>query len=178
MTIQIVRRWAMVMACVALLCGLPAIASALPVSVPQLTAAQLRTRILASADEPYAGYAESNATFGLPPVAGLTGLTSLLNGVTKIRVCRPTPARWRVDVLSDACEALYLPARRLPLVHLGLRRPAAHRSPGQQTYRLPRPADLVPPAPALRMLSEVVLLARFSEIAPSRSRARARPGCG
>jgi hypothetical protein len=44
-TIQIVRRWAMVMAGVALLGGLPVIASALPVSVPQLTAAQLRTRI-------------------------------------------------------------------------------------------------------------------------------------
>ena len=73
-------------------------------SVPQLTAAQLRTRILASADEPYAGYAESNATFGLPPVARLTGLTSLLNGVTKIRVWHATPARWRVDVLSDAGE--------------------------------------------------------------------------
>ena len=92
MTIQIVRRWAMVMAGVALLGGLPVIASALPVSLPQLTAAQLRTRILAWADEPYAGYAESNATFGLPPVAGLTGLTSLLNGVTKIqRIRRECP---------------------------------------------------------------------------------------
>ena len=88
----------------ALLCGLPVIASALPVSVPQLTASQLRARILASADESYAGYAESNATFGLPPVSGLTGLTSLLNGVTKMRVWQATPGRWRVDVLSDAGE--------------------------------------------------------------------------
>jgi len=37
-TIRIVRRWAVVAAGVALLCGLPVIASALPVSVPQLTA--------------------------------------------------------------------------------------------------------------------------------------------
>jgi hypothetical protein len=36
---------------VALLCGLPVIASALPVSVPALTASQLRARILASAGE-------------------------------------------------------------------------------------------------------------------------------
>jgi hypothetical protein len=95
--IQIVRRWAVVVAGVALLCGLPVIASALPVSVPQLTASQLRARILASADESYAGYAESNATFGLPPVSGLTGLTSLLNGSwTGCRV-RPTwyRRRWR-----------------------------------------------------------------------------------
>jgi len=52
-----VRRWALVAAGVALLCGLPVIASALPVSVPRLTASQLRARILASADESYAGYA-------------------------------------------------------------------------------------------------------------------------
>ncbi len=52
-----------------MLCGLPVIASALPVSVPALTASQLRGRILASADVSYAGYAESNATFGLPPIA-------------------------------------------------------------------------------------------------------------
>jgi hypothetical protein len=43
-TIRIVRRWAVVAAGVALLCGLPVIASALPVSVPQLTAGQLRAR--------------------------------------------------------------------------------------------------------------------------------------
>ena len=95
MKIQIIRRWALVTAGVVLLCGLPVIASALPVSVPKLTAGQLRTRIMASADESYAGYAESNATFGLPPVAGLTGLTSLLNGVTKMRVWQATPARRR-----------------------------------------------------------------------------------
>ena len=104
MKIQIVRRWAVVAVGVALLGGLPVIASALPVSVPRLTASQLRARILASADESYAGYAESNATFGLPPVSGLTGLTSLLNGVTKMRVWQATPGRWRVDVLSDAGE--------------------------------------------------------------------------
>jgi len=84
--IQIVRRWAVAAADVALLCGLPVIASALPVKVPSLTASQLRGRILASAEESYAGYAESNATFGLPPLAGLTSLTNLLDGVTKMRV--------------------------------------------------------------------------------------------
>jgi len=68
---QIVRRWAVVAVGLAVLCGLPVIASALPVSVPALTASQLRGRILASADESFAGYAESNATFGLPPLSGL-----------------------------------------------------------------------------------------------------------
>ena len=168
MTIQIVRRWAVVAVGVALLCGLPVIASALPVSVPQLTASQLRARILASADESYAGYAESNATFGLPPVAGLTGLTSLLNGVTKMRVWQATPARWRVDVLSDAGErdTYQLSGCRSYIWNSGDQLLTEVR--GRQTYRLPRPADLVPPALALRMLSEAGRQARFSVIAPLR----------
>ena len=154
MKIQTVRRWAVVAAGLALLCGLPVIASALPVTVPQLTAGQLRTRILASADEPYAGYAESNATFGLPPVAGLTGLTSLLNGVTKMRVWQAAPDRWRVDVLSDAGErdTYQLGGYRSYIWDSGNQLLTEIR--GRQTYRLPRPADLVPPALALRMLSE------------------------
>ena len=176
MKIQIVRRWAVVAAGVALLCGLPVIASALPVSVPQLTAGQLRARILASADEPYAGYAESNATFGLPPVAGLTGLTSLLNGVTKMRVWQATPGRWRVDVLSDAGErdTYQLSGCRSYIWNSGDQLLTEVR--GRQTYRLPRPADLVPPALALRLLSEAGRQARFSVIAPVRVAGRSAAG--
>ena len=175
MKIQIVRRWAVVAAGVALLCGLPVIASALPVSVPALTASQLRARILASADESYAGYAESNATFGLPPVAGLTGLTSLLNGVTKMRVWQATPARWRVDVLSDAGErdTYQLSGCRSYIWDSGDQLLTEVR--GRQTFRLPRPADLVPPALALRLLSEAGQ-ARFSLIAPLRVAGRSAAG--
>ena len=176
MKIQIVRRWAVVVAGVALLCGLPVIASALPVSVPRLTASQLRARILASADESYAGYAESNATFGLPPVSGLTGLTSLLNGVTKMRVWQATPGRWRVDVLSDAGErdTYQLSGCRSYIWDSGDQMLTEVR--GRQTYRLPRAADLVPPALALRLLSEGGRQARFSVIAPLRVAGRSAAG--
>ena len=168
MKTRIVRRWALVTAGVVLLCGLPVIASALPVSVPRVTASQLRARILASAHESYAGYAESNATFGLPPVPGLTGLTSLLNGVTKMRVWQATPTRWRVDVLSDAGErdTYQLSGYRSYIWNSGDQLLTEIR--GRQTYRLPRPADLVPPALALRLLSEAGRQARFSVIAPVR----------
>jgi hypothetical protein len=174
--IQIVRRWAVVAAGVALLCGLPVIASALPVSVPQLTASQLRARILTSADESYAGYAESNATFGLPPVSGLTGLTSLLNGVTRMRVWQATPARWRVDVLSDAGErdTYQVSGYRSYIWDSGGQLLTEVR--GRQTYRLPRAADLVPPALALRLLSEGGRQARFSVIAPLRVAGRSAAG--
>jgi hypothetical protein len=165
---QIVRRWAVVAVGLAVLCGLPVIASALPVSVPAMTASQLRTRILASADESFAGYAESNATFGLPPLPGLTGLTSLLDGVTKMRVWQATPTRWRVDVLSDAGErdTYELGGCRSYIWDSGDQLLTEVR--GRQTFRLPRPADLVPPALALRLLSEAAGQARFSVIAPLR----------
>src|SRR5438067_2867655 len=174
--IQIVRRWAVVAAGAALLCGLPVIASALPVSVPKLTASQLRARILASADESYAGYAESNATFGLPPVAGLTGLTSLLNGATKMRVWQAAPDWWRVDVLSDAGErhAYQLGGHRSYIWDSGDQLLTEVR--GSQTYRLPRPADLVPPALALRLLSEAGRQARYRVIAPVRVAGRNAAG--
>ena len=176
MQVRVVRRWAVVAAGVALLCGLPVIASALPVSVPQLTASQLRARILASADESWAGYAESNATFGLPPVSGLTGLTSLLNGVTKMRVWQATPARWRVDVLSDAGErdTYQLSGCRSFIWNSGDQLLTEVR--GRQTYRLPRAADLVPPTLALRLLSEGGRQARFSVIPPVRVAGRSAAG--
>ncbi len=176
MRVRGARRWAVVAVGLALLCGLPVIASALPVSVPALTASQLRGRILASADESYAGYAESNATFGLPPLAGLTGLTSLLDGVTKMRVWQATVTRWRVDVLSDAGErdTYQLSGCRSYIWDSGAELLTEVR--GRQTFRLPRPADLVPPALALRLLSEAGRQATFSVIAPARVAGRSAAG--
>jgi hypothetical protein len=132
-----------------------------------LTASQLRGRILASAGLSYAGYAESNATFGLPSLAGLAGLTSLLDGVTKMRVWEATATRWRVDVLSDSGERdTYQLGRRSYIWDSGNELLTEVR--GRQTVRLPRPADLLPPALAVRMLSEAGRQATVSVIAPVR----------
>ena len=161
------RKWSVVALGLALLCGLPVIASALLVSVPALTASQLRGRILASAGESYAGYAESNATFGLPSLAGLADLTSLLDGVTKMRVWQAAPDRWRVDVLSDAGERdTYQLGARTYIWASG--QELLTEVLGQPSLRLPRPADLVPPALALRLLAEAGRGARYSVIAPLR----------
>ena len=151
----------------ALLCGLPVFASALPVSVPALTASQLRDRILASASESYAGYAESNATFGLPSLSGFSGLTSLFDGVTKMRVWQATATRWRVDVLSDAGEQdTYQLGSSTYLWDSGAQLLTQIR--GLQPVRLPRAGDLVPPALAIRVLSEAGPQARVSLLAPVR----------
>lgn len=167
MRVRAVRRWAAVAVGLALLCGLPVIASALPVSVPTLTASQLRARILASAGESYAGYAESNATFGLPSLTGFSSLTSLFDGVTKMRVWQASATRWRVDVLSDAGEQdTYQLGSSTYLWDSGDQLLTEVRGP--QLVRLPRAADLVPPALAARVLSEAGPQARLSLLAPVR----------
>jgi hypothetical protein len=164
---QAVRRWSAVAAGLAVLCALPVLASALPVSVPRLTAGQLRGRILASADESYAGYAESNATFGLPPLPGLTDVTSLLDGVTKMEVWTASPDVWRVDVLSDAGERDTYDLGTLSYVW-DSGEELLTEVIGQSSLRLPRPADLVPPALAVRLLNEAGPRSTFTVIPPLR----------
>lgn len=154
-----------------MLCALPVVVSALPVSVPALTAATLRDRIVRSADMPYSGYAESNATFGLPPLSGLSSVTSLLNGVTKMRVWQAAPDRWRVDVLSDAGERdTYQLGTREFLWNSGaqLTTEVVQQASGQPGIRLPRAADLVPTSLAQRVLSEAGRSARYSTLPPVR----------
>jgi hypothetical protein len=155
---------------VAVLCGLPVIASALPVSVPSLTAAQLRARILSSATLSYAGYAESNASFGLPPLSGLSSVTSLLDGVTKMRVWQGMPGWWRVDTLSDAGERdTYQAGTTEYLWNSGAELLTEVVPAGdQQGVRLPRAADLVPPALAQRLLAEAGPGTQYGVLPPLR----------
>jgi hypothetical protein len=160
-------RWALVAGSVALLCALPVIASALPVSAPPVTAAQLRNRILASAKLPYSGYAESDATFGLPSLSGLSDVTSLLNGVSKMQVWQASPDSWRVDVLSDTGERdTYQALRSTYIWDSGSQ--LLTRIAGQPGIRLPRTADLVPPALATRLLREAGSSARMTVLPPRR----------
>ncbi len=163
-------RWATAAVGVAILCALPVLASALPVSVPALTAAGLRARILRSAGMSYAGYAESNATFGLPPLRGLSSVTSLLNGVTKMRVWQAAPDRWRVDVLSDAGERdTYQLGTREFLWNSGAQLSTeVVQQAGSAGVRLPRAADLVPTSLAQRILAEAGPAARYSTLPPLR----------
>lgn len=158
----------MVVAGVALLCAMPTIDSALPVTVPHVAAAELRSHILAAEGRPYAGYAESNASFGLPTgLEGLSGVTSLLDGVTRMRVWQAAPNRWRVDVLSDVSENdTYQTARGSYLWNSASE--LLTQVVGQSPVRLPRAADLVPPALAIRLLREAGSQARVSDLPPRR----------
>jgi hypothetical protein len=160
-------RWAVVAGGVAVLCALPALAQVLPVHAPAVTAAQLRSRILNSGRISYSGYAESNATFGLPSLPGLSDVTSLLDGVTRMQVWQASPSHWRVDVLSDTSERdTYQQARSSYVWDSGSE--LLTRIVGHSTVRLPQAADFLPPSLASRLVHEAGSRARLSVLAPRR----------
>jgi hypothetical protein len=160
------RRWALVAGGVALLCVLPVVDSALPVTVPRLPVSQLRARILDS-PRSYAGYVESDATFGLPALSGFGSVTSLLDGVTRMRVWQASSDRWRVDVLTDVGERdTYMTPHGSYIWDSGTE--LLTEVLGHYPVRLPRAADLVPPSLALRLLHEAGPHARVSELPPRR----------
>lgn len=152
---------------VAVLCCLPALASALPASVPALTARQLEDRILSSQHLSFSGYAESNATFGLPPLPAFSSVTPLLDGVTRMRVWQAAPDHWRVDTLSDTGENdTYQIGDNTFVWDSGEQLLTGIY--GTETIRLPRAADLVPSALAYRLISWSGPGAKISLLPPRR----------
>jgi hypothetical protein len=149
---QAARRWALVGAGTAILCLLPALVAALPVPASALTAAQLRARILKSADVPYQGYAESDVNLDLPALPDLGNVTALLDGTTDQYAWYRSAGQWRADVLTTAGEDdTYLTSRGTFTWNYASDLMTQIR--GTQPVRLPQAADLLPPALATRLLS-------------------------
>lgn len=149
---QAARRWALVGAGTAILCLLPALVAALPVPASALTAAQLRARILKSADVPYQGYAESDVDLDLPALPDLGDVTALLDGTTDQYAWYRSAGQWRADVLTTAGEDdTYLTSGGTFTWNYTSDLMTQIR--GTQPVRLPRAADLLPPALATRLLS-------------------------
>ena len=154
-------RWLAVLTGVAVLCCLPVLASALPASVPKFTPGQLEDRILGSQRMSFSGYAESDATFGLPSLPAFAGVTQLLDGVTRMRVWQASADHWRVDTLSDAGENdSYQSGSHAFVWDSGEQLLTGIYGP--QVIRLPRAADLVPSALAIRIITEAGPGARLS----------------
>ena len=160
-------RWVVVVAGVAVLCCLPVLASAIPATVPALTARQLESRILGSQRLSFAGYAESDATFGLPPLPAFSAVTPLLDGVTRMRVWQASPDHWRVDTLSDAGENdTYQVGDDTFVWDSGEQLLTGIYGP--EAIRLPRTADLAPQALAVRLISWAGPDAKLSVLPPRR----------
>jgi hypothetical protein len=152
---------------VAVLCCLPALAGALPVSVTGLTAQQLESRVLGSQRLAFSGYAESDANFGLPALPAFSSVTPLLDGVTRMRVWQAAPDRWRVDTLSDAGENdTYQDGVNTFVWDSGEQLLTGIYGP--EIIRLPRAADLQPAALAVRIISEAGAGAKVVTLPPRR----------
>ena len=144
-------RWAVVVCGTAVLCLLPMTLAAFPVSGSALSPAALRARILASASLPYQGYAESTVDLGLPQLPDLQDVSGLLDGTTDQYAWYRSPARWRADTLQTAGEndvyqlgeITYLWNHSYNVLTAVL---------GSEPVRLPRAADLLPPALARQLL--------------------------
>jgi hypothetical protein len=151
----------------ALLCGLPVIVGAWPVPASPLSAAALRARILRSADVPYQGYAESSVDLDLPSLPDLGDVSSLLDGITDQYAWYRSPGQWRADIITGTGESdTYQTSQGTfqwdysanLLTHIV----------GAQPVRLPRAADLLPPALALRLLGFASSAARISRLPSQR----------
>jgi hypothetical protein len=164
---QKVRRWATVAGGVAILCALPAVVAALPVSAPALSATQLRSRIAASAAVPYQGSAESYVNLDLPNLPNLSNVVALLDGNTDQYVWYRSPSQWRADQLTTAGEQdTYQTRHGMYLWNYTLNQ--LTKVVGSQPVRLPRAADLLPPQLGLRLLSFASRAAKFSRLPAQR----------
>jgi len=147
------RRWAIVAAGAAVLCGLPAILGAIPVPASALSAAQLRARMMSSGPVPYQGYAESDVGLNLPSLPDVGDVISLLDGSTDQYTWYRSPSQWRADVLTTAGETDLYQTDNLGVFQWTYNSNMLTQITGSEPVRLPRAADLLPPALALRLLS-------------------------
>lgn len=168
------RRWSVVACGTAALCALPAVIAALPVPQSPISVAALRARILASASVPYQAYAESVVDLGLPDLPGLHDISLLLDGTTDQYVWYRSAAYWRADDVTgsgpngtfQAGESdTYQNGQATYLWDYG--RSLLTRIVGAQPVRLPRAADLLPPALARRLLGIAAATDHYSRL-PSR----------
>jgi hypothetical protein len=163
-TRQAYRRWAIVAAGTALLCGLPALIAAWPVPAAAISTAQLRARILSSAGIPYQGYVESNVDLGLPSLPDLGNVTSLLDGTTDQYAWYLSADQWRADVLTSAGENDTYQSAEFGTYEWSYSSDLLTQILGSEPVRLPRAADLLPPALAQRLLSYIGSATRVSAL--------------
>jgi hypothetical protein len=140
-----------VVAGTAVLCAIPGVVAALPASASPLSAAALRARIIASARVPYSGYVESTADLGLPQLPDLQDVSTLADGVTEQYAWYRSPRHWRADTLTAGGESdVYQVGATTYLWNFSLN--LLTQVVGPAAVRLPRAADLLPPALAARLL--------------------------
>lgn len=167
-------RWVVILAGVALLLALPAVVRAWPVDAADVPADQLAQRVLASADQPYQGYAETRGGLALPDFGSLSDQAELLGGSSRLRVWYAGPTAWRVDLLGPTGERdVYGDPEGTWEWSSNLQ--MAERLEVDTQLRLTKPADLLPPELGRRLIGGATP-AELTAIDPVRVAGRSVPG--
>jgi hypothetical protein len=145
-------RWAVVAVGTAALLLLPWTIARIPQRSP-IGAAELLSRVRASADIAYSGLAESEGGLQLPDARQFNSVANLVGGRSQLRVWYADPDFWRVDSITPTGEHDVHTDGRLLWVwdYETSVVDATVVDPGQM--HLPRPSDLTPPELARRFLA-------------------------
>jgi hypothetical protein len=145
-------RWALVLAVVVVLCAVPVVLNLRPAHAAEVDPATLISRIAASRSQPYQGYAQSTGLLPLPALRNLEDVSALVSTTTEMRTWYAAEDSWRVDVVNGGTERdLYQTPGYQYIWDYGDNQLA--RIAGEQPVRLPRAADLIPPALVHTLLS-------------------------
>jgi len=147
------HRWCIVAALALVVIGLPVVVRALPAGDEDVSAEDLLSRIEAAGDHGYSGYVESLGSLDLPVADRFTDIAALFGERTRLRVWWRDDESWRVDKLLATGETDLVHEGRLT-TEWSYERDRAETSIDPQ-IRLPRSADLTPPAVAERLLRDV-----------------------
>lgn len=159
-------RWAAVLAVLVVLCAVPIALHLRPARAATVDPGTLRARIAASRSRPYQGYAQTTGLLPLPSLPNLDQVTALVSTTTEMRTWYAAADRWRVDVLGPGTENdLYQTPQAQYLWDYGHNQ--LSRIDGEQPLRLPRAADLTPPA-LVRTLLGVAENDKFEALAGRR----------
>jgi hypothetical protein len=145
-------RWIAVLCGIAIVCAVPVVIGALPVSGSSINAATLRSAILRSANVPYQGYAESTVNMGLPVLPYVGDVSTLLDGTTDQYAWYRSPRQWRADTLTSTGENDTYQSGSVAYIW-NYADNLLSQVTGAPAVRLPRAADLLPPALARRVLA-------------------------
>jgi hypothetical protein len=149
------RRWLIVAIGVLVLALTPYAVSRLPAGHSAISASALLSRITASADVPYSGYAEAHGSLSLPDTDEFGSLAELLGGPTDLRIWWRASKDWRVDAVAlNGENDVHQDAQGIWTWDYEQNRATRTDYVLTPEARLPRSDDLAPASLARRLLDQ------------------------
>jgi hypothetical protein len=168
-------RWSAVIVVVALLAALPWAIGRVPAGRSDISAASLLSRIEASADVPFSGYAESVGGLVLPATDEFSNISNLLGDRTSMRVWFRDAKASRVDAITYTGETDVYVEPTGNWVWTYETSQAVFTPTAASPVSIPTPADVLPPQLGRRVLSGA-LASQISRIGDARVAGRTAAG--